>query len=327
MFAIEAVDIRKEFSGFVAVSDTSFKVERGEYFGLLGPNGAGKTTLVRMLTTLLLPTAGTAVVAGHDVRKNPDGVRRSIGVVPQFFTSDPKLTAKENLEFCARLYGVRGSRRRQLIEELLSWLDLTEWRNSLVGTFSGGMRRRLDIARSLVHEPQILFLDEPSTGLDPASRLLMWEMLRSLKSRGSLTVFLTTHYMEEADQLCNRIAILDHGKLIALDSAVNLKAHLPKSQSIDVSFDSGPQAWKGVVEGLPGVEGVQEVDGLCRISSRDRMVTLKALLKAATECPLKVTSVSLKENTMEDVFIHYTGRDTRDAAGKYRREIGHLYRK
>src|SRR5437867_4852236 len=214
MAAIEARALRKQFGSLTAVDDVSLEVADGENFALLGPNGAGKSTLIRLLTTLLSPSSGTALVAGHDVRSDPDAVRRSIGVVPHALTSDPKLTAAENLEFYAKLHRVPSARRAKLVDELLGLIDLLQWRNKLVGTFSMGMRRRLEIARSLVHRPRILFLDEPTTGLDPASRLAMWEMLARMKAQSELTIFLTTHYMEEADQACDRAAIFDHGKVV-----------------------------------------------------------------------------------------------------------------
>ncbi len=327
MLAIQARAIRKQFGDFVAVSDVGFEVSEGENFGLLGPNGAGKSTLIRILTTLLLPSSGTALVAGHDVLKDADRVRKSIGVVPQALTSDPQLTAAENLDFCAKLHSVPLSTRRKLIEELLASMDLLEWRNKLVGTFSGGMRRRLEIARGLVHRPRVLFLDEPTTGLDPASRLAMWQMLRQLKSQSTLTICLTTHYMEEADQLCDRIAIFDRGKIVTMDTPANLKACLPTTESVEVEFASTPPGWTEVVAGLPGVVSVQVLNGSCRIESRDRTRTLNALLQAASERAVTISSLAVRGNTLDDVFIHYTGRDTRDAAQAQRSEVSFLYEK
>ena len=318
MAAIEARALRKEFGDLVAVSDVSFEVEDGENFALLGPNGAGKSTLIRLLTTLLSPTSGVALVAGHDVRKDPDAVRRSIGVVPQALTSDPKLTAAENLEFCAKLHRVGQPERGRLVEELLSLIDLVKWRDKMVGTFSMGMRRRLEIARSLVHRPKVLFLDEPTTGLDPASRISMWEMLARMKAEAQLTIFLTTHYMEEADSVCERVAIFDHGHIVAMGTSASLKQLLPKDETIEVSFAAGPPAWRGVVEGLPGVEAVDLAHGACRIRSRDRARTLAALVRAASEHGVAITALSLGGSTLEDVFIHFTGRELRDAAEEMR---------
>jgi len=224
-----AIDVRalvKRFGDFTAVNGVSFAVADGEIFGLLGPNGAGKSTLIRMLTTLLPPTAGTAVVNGCDVVADPDGVRRSIGVIPQAMTSDLELSVEENLIIFAKLYGVPRATRERLIDDLLQAVELTQWRAAPVKHLSGGMRRRVEIARGLVHEPRIFFLDEPTTGLDPVSRVAVWEMLRTIKAQRDLTVLLTTHYMDEADKLCDRIAIVDHGELKALDSPPNLKASI-----------------------------------------------------------------------------------------------------
>src|SRR5713226_1885690 len=199
--AIEVTKLKKQFGDFVAVKEVSFTVPTGEIFGLLGPNGAGKTTLIRMMTTLTPPTSGTAVVGGHDVVSDADGVRHVIGVIPQALTSDPELTARENIMIHAKLYGVPAAQRQELISRLLGAVSLQDFADKLVGSFSGGMRRRLEIARGLVHSPRILFLDEPTTGLDPVSRSSVWEMIRKLKEEANLTILLTTHYMEEANQL------------------------------------------------------------------------------------------------------------------------------
>ena len=316
MAAIEARSLRKAFGGLAAVDDVSFEVADGENFALLGPNGAGKSTLIRLFNTLLLPTSGTALVAGHDVQKDPDAVRRSIGVVPQGLTSDPELTAAENLDFYGKLHRVPQPRRGQLIDELLEQIELSQWRDKLVGTFSMGMRRRLEIARSLVHRPQVLFLDEPTTGLEPASRISMWQTLARMKTESELTIFLTAHYMEEADQACERVAIFDHGKIVALGTAASLKALVAGDETIEASFAAPPPAWKDVVRDLPGVRGVELSNGSCRIHTRDRAGTLAALVRAAGERSVTISTLSLRGSTLEDVFIHFTGRELRDAPGK-----------
>ncbi len=316
MAAIEARSLRKVFGGLAAVDDVSFEVADGENFALLGPNGAGKSTLIRVFNTLLSPTSGTALVAGHDVQKDPDAVRRSIGVVPQGLTSDPELTAAENLDFYGKLHRVPQPRRGQLIDELLAQIELSQWRDKLVGTFSMGMRRRLEIARSLVHRPRVLFLDEPTTGLDPASRISMWQTLARMKTESELTIFLTTHYMEEADQACERVAIFDHGKIVALGTAASLKALVAGDETIEASFAAPPPAWKDVVRDLPGVRGVELSNGSCRIHTRDRAGTLAALVRAAGERSVTISTLSLRGSTLEDVFIHFTGRELRDAPGK-----------
>ena len=267
MAAIEVQDIRKRFGDFTAVDGVSFNVQHGEVFGLLGPNGAGKSTLIRMLTTLLLPTSGSARVAGFDVAKQADGVRRSIGVIPQAMTSDTELSVEENLIIFSKLYGVPRARRKKLIDDLLAAVDLTEWRHKQVMYLSGGMRRRVEIARGLVHEPKIFFLDEPTTGLDPVSRVAVWEMIKKIKQERSLTVLLTTHYMDEADRLCDRIAIVDHGKLVALDSPLKLKASIPSQNAIEVSFSTVPAGWSDRLKALPHVQSVTNEDHIFRIAT------------------------------------------------------------
>jgi ABC-2 type transport system ATP-binding protein len=231
--AIEVDHLTKKFGDLVAVNDVSFDVVQKEIFGLLGPNGAGKTTLIRMMTTLTPATSGTARIAGHDIGNDADGVRNAIGVIPQAFTSDPELTADENMLIHAKLYGVPKNKHEQLITELLESVDLIKFRGALVRTFSGGMRRRLEIARGLVHSPNILFLDEPTTGLDPVSRSNVWEMIRTLRDKSELTILLTTHYMDEADKLCDRIAIVDHGRLAALDTPTRLKDSVPGTDAVE----------------------------------------------------------------------------------------------
>jgi ABC-2 type transport system ATP-binding protein len=225
--AIEVRDIVKKFGDFTAVNGISFSVDEGEVFGLLGPNGAGKSTLIRMMVTLLPPTSGTALINGFDVVKKSDDVRRSIGVIPQAMTSDLELSVEENLLIFAKLYGVAREKRTRLIPELLEAVELTQWRDKPVKMLSGGMRRRVEIARGLVHEPRVFFLDEPTTGLDPVSRTAVWEMLDRVRKTHKLTVLVTTHYMDEADKLCDRIAIVDHGGLVVLDTPGNLKASIP----------------------------------------------------------------------------------------------------
>ena len=313
MSAIEVQQIRKRFGDFTAVDDVSFEVQQGEVFGLLGPNGAGKSTLIRMLTTLLPPTTGTAKVAGFDVVKQADGVRRSIGVIPQAMTSDTELSVEENLIIFSKLYGVPSAKRKVLIDELLTAVDLAEWRDKQVMYLSGGMRRRVEIARGLVHEPKIFFLDEPTTGLDPVSRVGVWEMIRKIKEQRGLTVLLTTHYMDEADKLCDRIAIVDHGKLVALDSPLKLKASIPSQNAIEVSFSTVPSGWTERLRALPHVQSVTSEDHVFRIATADGPATTTALVSATEAGGVQVQSLAVKSTTLDDVFVHYTGRDLRDA--------------
>jgi ABC-2 type transport system ATP-binding protein len=227
--AIAVEGVSKRFGDFTAVNNVSFCVDTGETFGLLGPNGAGKSTLIRMMTTLLPITGGRITVFNQDVALSPNRARLEIGVIPQAMTSDTELTVQENLSIYAKLYGVQRDERRRAINELLEIVGLTKWRDAEVHTLSGGMRRRVEVARGLVHSPKILFLDEPTTGLDPVSRVDVWEMLEKIQGERQLTILLTTHYMEEADRLCDRIAIIDHGRLITLDTPGKLKASVPQS--------------------------------------------------------------------------------------------------
>jgi len=313
MNAIEVRGIVKTFGAFTAVKGISFAVEEGEIFGLLGPNGAGKSTLIRMMTTLLPPTAGTAIINGFDVVADADGVRRSIGVIPQALTSDLELSVEENLIIFAKLYGVPRAKRRTLIDELLEAVELTQWRDAPVKNLSGGMRRRVEIARGLVHEPRIFFLDEPTTGLDPVSRVAVWEMLQRIKSQRDLTVLLTTHYMDEADKLCDRIAIVDHGELKALDSPMKLKTSIPGKNVLEVSFTAVPDGWVERLQRLPFVEGVSNEDRIFRINSNNGPATTLALMEAAAQSEVGVLSLSVQSTTLDDVFVHYTGRALRDS--------------
>jgi ABC-2 type transport system ATP-binding protein len=326
MNAIEVNGLTKRFGDFVAVDHVSFAVPQGELFGLLGPNGAGKTTLIRMMTTLTPPTEGRAQVAGHDVRTDPEGVRNSIGVIPQALTSDPELTAEENMQIHAKLYGVPARRRAALIRELLEAVDLTGFSKALVGTFSGGMRRRLEIARGLVHSPKILFLDEPTTGLDPVSRTNVWEMIEKIQKQSGLTILLTTHYMDEADNLCQRIAIVDHGKLVALDTPARLKDSVPANEVVEAEFEGAPADWHDELASLPQTLSVTENEGLTHITSRNGAESVGVVMDLARNRGVRVRRVTVHSTTLDDVFLHFTGRQLRDEVGAKRLDISHLYR-
>jgi ABC-2 type transport system ATP-binding protein len=311
--SIEVSHIVKKYGDFTAVDDVSFQVREGEIFGLLGPNGAGKSTLIRMMTTLIPITAGSARIAGHDVRKEPDAARRTMGVIPQALTSDLDLTVEENLTIYAKLYDVPVKRRKEAIEELLETVDLTKWRKAQTKTLSGGMRRRLEIARGLVHSPKIFFLDEPTTGLDPVSRVAVWEMLTNIKSKRKLTVLITTHYMDEADRLCNRIAIVDHGKLVALDTPEALKSSVPGSNVIEVQFDNPPTGWEQRLRTLPDVTSVQNQSaGMFRVLTGNGSRTTTDLVELTVEAGVAVRTLTVQTTTLDDVFVHYTGRQLRD---------------
>jgi len=310
--AISVRDIVKKFGEFTAVNHITFDVDDGEIFGLLGPNGAGKSTLIRMMTTLLVPTSGTAIVNSFDVVREADDVRKSIGVIPQALTSDLELSVEENLIIFAKLYGVPRLKRQKLINDLLEAVELLKWRDAPVKNLSGGMRRRVEIARGLVHEPRIFFLDEPTTGLDPVSRVAVWDMLRKIKAERDLTVLLTTHYMDEADKLCDRVAIVDHGELKALDSPLRLKTSIPGKNILEVSFSDVPAGWRDELQRLPDVESVSGDDHIFRINSHNGPATTLALMDKAAAAQVGVQSLSIQSTTLDDVFVHYTGRALRD---------------
>jgi len=311
--AIAVENIVKRYGTFEAVKGVSFAVNDGEIFGLLGPNGAGKSTLIRMMTTLVPITSGRAIVAGFDVANESDSVRRVIGVIPQALTSDPDLTLEENLSIYAKLYGVPRAERAKNIQKVLEAVDLVKWRDAQTKTLSGGMRRRLEIARGLVHNPHIFFLDEPTTGLDPVSRIAVWEMLDNLRKTRNLTMLLTTHYMEEADKLCDRIAIVDHGNLVALGTPIELKQNVPGANVVEVHFDRETEQWKSRLEGLDGVTSVQaESAGFYRVLTSSGSRTTMQLVELAASLGENITSLSVQNTSLDDVFVHYTGRQLRD---------------
>jgi ABC-2 type transport system ATP-binding protein len=304
--AIDVRQIVKKFGGFTAVDGISFSVEAGEVFGLLGPNGAGKSTLIRMLTTLLPPTAGTAVINGFDVVTRPDDVRRAIGVIPQAMTSDLELSVEENLLIFAKLYGVSRERRMPLIGDLLEAVELTQWRHSPVKNLSGGMRRRVEIARGLVHEPRVFFLDEPTTGLDPRGRRTVWQIIRGLAADG-VTIFLTTQYLDEADQLADRIAVLDHGRIVAEGTASELKRRIPGGH-IRLQF-TGPRELESAADVLGAVS---RDDGALtlQVPSDGNIASLRALLDRLDGAQVEVGGLSIHTPDLDDVFFSLTGSPT-----------------
>jgi ABC-2 type transport system ATP-binding protein len=311
--AIEVEKIVKRYGEFEAVKGISFSVADGEIFGLLGPNGAGKSTLIRMMTTLIPLTSGRAIIAGHDVAREAEAVRRMIGVIPQALTSDPDLTVEENLSIYAKLYSVPKAERIKSINEVLEAVDLLKWRGAQVKTLSGGMRRRVEIARGLVHNPRIFFLDEPTTGLDPVSRIAVWEMLSNLRATRNLTILITTHYMDEADKLCDRLAIVDHGTLVALGTPMELKHSVPGANVGEVHFDRETPEWKGRLEAMEGVTSVQaESAGFYRVLTSSGSRTTMQLVELAASLGETLTSLSVQNTTLDDVFVHYTGRQLRD---------------
>jgi len=290
----------------------NLEINNGEIFGLLGPNGAGKTTLIHMLGTILPPTGGAAKVAGSDIHKDPDGVRKAIGIVFQEPSLDNRLTGRENLDFHGRMYGMTKDQRSERINKVLEIVELKDRANVLVQNYSGGMKRRLEMARGLMHHPKILFLDEPTLGLDPQTRRVIWEHIRMLNEVEKVTIILTTHYIEEADYLCNRVAIIDHGKIVALDKPNVLKDKL-KGDVVSINI-SNPEKYLNIFRKNRLVKKAKVVDGTLHLQVSSGERAIPKLLDLAKEHGGQVHTVSLSRPTLEDVFIHYTGRAIRDEA-------------
>ena len=313
--AVEVQNITKKFGDLVAVDDVSFNVSEGEFFGFLGPNGAGKTTLIRILTTLIKPTSGRAKMACCDVAKEAESVRREIGVVPQAMTSDLDLTGYENMDIYGRFYGIPKKERRERIASLLDTVGLMARKDDLVATYSGGMRRRLEIARVLIHKPKILVLDEPTIGLDPQSRRVVWEFIQKFKGE-SMTLFLTTHYMDEADSLCDRVAIIDRGKIIALGSPAELKAQIPGNDIVSLSVEGSSDTFIEEVKSLSFVHNVNVEGDTMRVYVDNGAQNLPYLLERIKFMGTKVVSATIHQQSLEDVFIHHTGRSIREEEAK-----------
>ncbi|HBG46093.1 MAG TPA: ABC transporter ATP-binding protein [Deltaproteobacteria bacterium] len=313
MPAVEIKELVKRYGTLTALDRVSFSIEEGECFGLLGPNGAGKTTLIRILTTLLKPTSGNALVMGNDAVSDPKAVRSAIGVVPQAMTSDLDLTGFETMDIYARFYGLSRNERKGRIDEILSLVELKERAGDLVATYSGGMRRRLEIARGLVHRPGILILDEPTIGLDPQSRHVVWELLEKFRKADRLTILLTTHYMEEAESLCDRVAIIDYGKIVALDTVPGLKKAIPQKDTVELTV-SGIDMVKAVerFKAMPKIVQASCSDESIFLSSERGAEIVAESVEAIKSMGGRVSRVTLKEQTLEDVFIHYTGRPIRE---------------
>jgi ABC-2 type transport system ATP-binding protein len=310
---IEVKSLAKRFGSFEAVHGISFEVEQGEVFGLLGPNGAGKTTTLSMLSTILTISAGTAIVNGFDVARQPSQVRRSIGIVFQEPSIDDRLTGRENLEMHADLYAVPGNEKAKRIEELLKLVELEDRADSFMRTYSGGMRRRLEIARGLIHHPKVLFLDEPTLGLDPQTREHIWDYIVKLSKRENITMMLTTHYMEEADKLCDRIAIIDYGKIIALDEPKQLKGDL-EGDIITVKTEMVEELSAKLKE-TNFVKDMKEQKGELKLVVKDGDKIVPRVMEIAASSGIHVESMSIHEPTLEDVFMHYTGHEIRGEGG------------
>jgi len=305
---------RKQTLQVKAVDGISFEIERGEFFGLLGPNGAGKTTTIGILTTRVIPTGGRALVDGIDVRRDPVAVKRRIGVCPQVNNLDRSLTGRENLVFHAEYFGIPKRVREQRAQELLNRFQLADRADEKPTVYSGGMAQRLKIARALMHDPAILFLDEPTTGLDPQARRAIWDLLSELNAKGQ-TIFLTTHYMDEADQLCERIAIMDKGKVLEMGTPAALKAGVPGGYLIELHVQSADGAIDSLASALPALAGVIEVkvqNNTIRVYADKAEGLLASAMRVAGDRGAIVTDAHVSEPSLENLFLHLTGRSLRD---------------
>jgi ABC-2 type transport system ATP-binding protein len=334
---LDVRDLTKVYpDGTRAVQGVSFQVARGEFFGFLGPNGAGKSTTIKMLITLLAKTSGEAHVFGLDVARDADAIRRRIGYSAQEIGLDDELTGRENLLLQGRLYHLPGDLLKERVEELLTLMDLAADADRPAGAYSGGMRKRLDLATGLIHRPELLFLDEPTTGLDPQNRAGLWKHLERLNKDEGLTIFLTTHYMEEADRLCDRLAIIDHGRIIAEGSPASLKAQLG-GDMVALTFKDGTSATERATALLKGLRFVRDVtpgEGGINVIVEDGGAAVPELLRVLGETGLGVARLSLTSPTLDDVFLKHTGhsirqeeldpdwRSTRGGWGPFRRRPG-----
>lgn len=315
---IEVRDLTKVFTKTItAVDHINFEVEQGEIYGFLGPNGAGKTTTISMLATIVKPTEGNATICGHDIIKEPDTVRRCIGIVFQDPSLDDRLTGRENLDFHARLYRIQRDLRKKRITDVLELVNLTEHADRLVETYSGGMKRRLEIARGLMHYPHVLFLDEPTIGLDPQSRRAIWSHIERLNKEEDITIMLSTHYMEEADHLCDRIAIIDHGQIVACNNPKALKDELGGDVILLRPVDGTlMEHLLGPFQGLEWIRKISPTDGIFNLVVDQGEKRIPQVLEIAKNAGVEIASVGLNKPTLDDVFLHFTGRRIREERGE-----------
>jgi len=312
--AIFIQGLTKKFGELTAVDNVDLSIKKGELFGLLGANGAGKSTIIKMLTTMLTPTAGIARVWGHDVAKERNEVRSSIGVVFQDPAVDSMLTGRENLDFHGRMYGMDRALRKERIEEVLDLVDLSEKADVKMQDYSGGMQRRLEIARGLMHCPHVLFLDEPTLGLDPQTRRHIWQYIRNMNKKKSVTVILTTHYMEEADYLCDRVAIIDNGKIVALDTPENLKGMIG-SDTISLDIKSGEETLLQSLQLFPWIKSAAYSNGNIEIMVDHAQSRIPEVMQEACRNNAVIRTVSIHQPTLEDAFLKFTGKKIRASNG------------
>jgi ABC-2 type transport system ATP-binding protein len=309
---VEAKGLVKRYGELEAVRGLSFAIRQGEIFGFLGPNGAGKTTTISMLACLLEPSEGTAIVAGHDVVKASSEVKRRIGLVPQDLALYPTLSARDNLDYFGRIYGLRGRALRQRVDEVLEMVNLTQRAKAAVKTYSGGMKRRLNIAAGLLHRPELLFLDEPTVGVDPQSRNAIFEHVERLRDEG-MTVLYTTHYMEEAERLCDRVAIVDEGRIVALDTPRKLIADLGGGIiHLGVANGKMDERLLGQIQSLPQVKSAARFDGKVEVETVYAQEALVHLLELFSRTHISISAIQVLEPNLETVFLHLTGKRLRD---------------
>ena len=316
---IETHSLTKKFNGLTAVNHINLSVKKGEIFGLLGPNGAGKTTTINMLTTIMKPTEGTAIVGGYDVTKDSTKVRSKIGIVFQENSVDRYLTGYENMWLHGKIYNVPNDVLKKRIPELLDFVELSDKRDIEVRKYSGGMLRRLEIARGLLHTPEILFLDEPTIGLDPHTRAHIWEYIKAVKEKENMTILMTTHYMDEAEKLCDRVAIIDHGKIIAIGTPDELKSSLG-GDVIYIKFaNNSPESDKKFIEKLQNNNFEGKVERITPenviLSVKEATVAIPRIFEIANQIDLKIKEIKYSKPTLEDVFLKLTGRKLRDESG------------
>ncbi|ARS64811.1 Trehalose/maltose import ATP-binding protein MalK [Candidatus Nitrosomarinus catalina] len=324
MYSIETKSLTKSFGDLVAVNDISFSVEKGEIFGFLGPNGAGKSTTMMIFTTLLKPTNGNALVGGFDVLKNPKQVRENIGFVQQETTVDEYLSGRENLLLQAKLNHIPKNEINQRIDEVLDLIELSDKQDEAVVTYSGGMRKRLDIAGGLLHHPRVLFLDEPTVGLDIQTRRKIWQYIKKIHTQFDMTIFLTTHYMEEADSLCDRIGIIDHGKIQVIDTPKNMKNDLGNEIiSLVIESNNNSDSFLLELKKIEFIKKINEDDSKLTLFTSNGTEVIPKIFQISSELGIKIKSISLTQPTLDDVFISYTGHEIRDDDSKYNRRREH----
>ena len=324
MYSIETKSLTKSFGDLVAVNNISFSVEKGEIFGFLGPNGAGKSTTMMIFTTLLKPTSGKALIAGFDVTKDAKQVRENIGFVQQETTVDEYLTGRENLLLQAKLNHIPKNEINQRIDDVLELIELSDKQDQAVVTYSGGMRKRLDIAGGLLHHPKVLFLDEPTVGLDIQTRRKIWQYIKKIHVEFEMTIFVTTHYMEEADSLCDRIGIMDHGKIQVIDTPENMKNALGNEIiSLVVDTNNNHDSFLEELKKIEFIKKINEDDLKLTLFTSNGTEVIPKIFQISSKLNIKINSISLTQPTLDDVFISYTGHEIRDDDSKYNRRREH----